>query len=84
MKTRMVSYHLSQFKDHGTQTVDVSVVPWVHHAQVGTKSAGISTRFRGVFLKTGTWKRKQKHHELPDQQQLENKISLSFFFLHGT
>lgn len=34
-----LSYHLCKFQDHGPKAADVSVVPGVHHAQVGTESA---------------------------------------------
>lgn len=44
-----VSYHFSQFRNHAAQTVDATVVPGVHLAQVRTQCAGIDG-FVGIFL----------------------------------
>lgn len=45
-----MSYHFSQFVNHASQTVDIAVVPRIHVAQVGTKSAGIPRVLIEVYL----------------------------------
>jgi len=53
---KRVLYHLRQFGDHAAETLDVRVVPRVHRAQVGAKSAEIFLGLMKVFLE-------RKEHE---------------------
>lgn len=59
------THHLGQFQDHGTEAADVSVVPGVHHVQVGTESARLAVPFVSAVLKTET-RQESKEKMEPD------------------
>lgn len=60
VKAWIHSYHLCQLQDHGAEAADVSVVPGVHHAQVGTQSARLAIPFMWLVLKIRTMGRGKK------------------------